>query len=104
MAPLPGGRVLILLRTVYWRLPPRFEGKLVIADPARIRQGKRWSGEVVADLAEPLPVDNYEGLAVEPANDGSAVVWLISDDNTARFQRTLLLKLEWPDNETARQP
>lgn len=95
IAQMPDGRVLILLRKVIWRLPPRFEGKLMLADPAEIREGKPWRGRVVADLAEPLPMDNYEGLAVEPADDGGAVVWLISDDNSARFQRTLLLKLEW---------
>lgn len=95
MAQMPDGRVLILLRKVVWRLPPRFEGKLVLADPKDIRQGQPWCGRVVANLAEPLPMDNYEGLAVEPNGDGGATVWLISDDNNASFQRTLLLKLEW---------
>jgi hypothetical protein len=98
MAPLPDGRVLILLRRVLWGLPPRFAGRLVIADPATIRSGQEWSGSVLADLNAPLPSDNYEGLAVAPGADGTLTLWLISDDNNVTFQRTLLLALRWkPD-------
>jgi hypothetical protein len=101
-AQLPDGRVLILLRQVHWQLPPAFTGKLMIADPATIRPGKRWQAERLADLAEPLPMDNYEGLAVQSGENGSAIVWLISDDNTSAFQRTLLLKLIWRPNTKTR--
>lgn len=100
---LPDGRVLILLRRVILGLPPRFEAKLVLADPAEIKAGDRWSGREIAHLAEPVPMDNYEGLAVEPGEDGALVLWLISDDNKATFQRTLLLKLVWRPNEKARE-
>ncbi len=100
---LPDGRVLILLRRVIVGLPPRFEAKLVVADPAEIRPGERWSGREIAHLAEPVPMDNYEGLAVEPGEDGRLALWLISDDNKATFQRTLLLKLLWRPNEKARE-
>ncbi|MBT2135326.1 esterase-like activity of phytase family protein [Croceibacterium sp. LX-88] len=103
MVQLPDGRVLILLREVKWRLPPRFAGKLMVADPAQIRRGSVWKGEVVADLDEPLATDNYEGLAVTQARDGAVVAWLISDDNSASFQRTLLLKLEWRPEAEAQQ-
>ena len=99
---LPDGRVLVLVRQVRWRLPPRFAAKLVVADPASIRPGRRWSGATVAEIDAPLPTDNYEGLAVEPQENGRAAVWLISDDNRAHYQRTLLLKLAWPPNEKAR--
>ena len=95
IAQLPDGRLMILLRTVRLGLPPRFENKLMIADPALIRPGELWPARAVADLAEPLPMDNYEGLAIEAAPDGSAVLWLISDNNQALLQRTLLLKLLW---------
>ncbi len=101
-AQLPDGRVMILLRRVHWTLPPAFTGKLMIADPATIRPGERWRAERIADLAEPLPTDNFEGLAVEPGRDGSVIVWLISDDNTSAFQRTLLLKLIWRPNAKTR--
>ena len=102
MAPLPDGRVVILLRTVHWGLPPRFEGKLLVADPAEIRPGVAWAGRIIADLKAPLPMDNYEGVAVEPGADGEVVLWVISDDNHAKFQRTLLLKLVWRPDEKAR--
>lgn len=94
MAELPDGRVLILLRKVGLGLPPRFSSRLVVADPADIVEGRPWRSERVADLAAPLPADNYEGLAVERVGD-DAVLWLISDDNSMQFQRTLLLRLEW---------
>jgi len=96
---LPDGRVLILLRRLVLGLPPRFEAKLVVADPAEIRPGERWRGREIAHLADPAPMDNYEGLAVAPGEGGALVLWLISDDNKATFQRTLLLKLVWRPNE-----
>jgi hypothetical protein len=102
MAEIPDGRVLILLRAVRWGVPPRFESKLVVADPADIRRSGRWSGREIAHVGEPLPTDNYEGVAVEPADDGRLVLWLISDNNKSRFQRTLLLKLLWRPDEKAR--
>ena len=74
----------------------------MIADPAAIRAGEPWQAERLADLAEPLPTDNYEGLAVEPDGSGGAVLWLISDDNQMVLQRTLLLKLRWRPNAKAR--
>jgi len=67
-----------------------------VADPAGIGGPGPWRGETVAEIVAPLPADNYEGLAVEPTADGGATLWIISDDNEMRFQRTLLLKLEWP--------
>jgi len=102
MALLPDGRVLILLRQVVWSIPPGFVGKIVLADPSAIRAGETWSGRVIADLDGRVPNDNYEGLAVVPLDDGGVVLWLISDDNSIRLQRTLLLKLEWHPNEKAR--
>lgn len=102
MATLPDGRVLILLRRMILAFPPRFEGKLMIADPAQIRGGQSWPAREIADLVPPLPMDNYEGLAIEQGPGGGLVLWLISDDNRAMFQRTLLLKLLWRPNEKAR--
>ena len=102
MAALPDGRVLILLRKLVWGLPPSFTGKIMIADPATIRADEGWRAEPVADLRAPLPMDNYEGLAVEPMPDSGLALWLISDDNNMQYQRTLLLKLEWRPNERGR--
>ena len=101
LALLPDGRVLILARRVEWGLPPGFSNKLLVADPAEVRAGKPWPWRELADLSA-LPSDNYEGLAIEAAMGGAVTLWLISDDNHATFQRTLLAKLAWRPNEKAR--
>ena len=93
MAQLPDGRVLILMRRVVWPFPPRFAGRIVLADPADIAAGRVWHGKVVAELASVLPLDNFEGMAIEPRRDGRLTVWLVSDDNEAALQRSLLWKL-----------
>lgn len=93
MAQLPDGRVLVLMRRLLWPFPSRFTGCIVLLDPAQIRPGQRWQARLVARLEEPVPTDNYEGIAIVPAGRNRLAVWLISDDNRAAFQRTLLLKL-----------
>ena len=93
MAQLPDGRVLVLMRSLVWPVPARFEGGIALADPADIRPDAVWRGVEVARLSYPLPVDNFEGLAITPRPDGKVTVWLISDDNGAVLQRTLLWKL-----------
>ncbi len=97
MAQLPDGRVLVLMRRLRWPIPARFLIKLAIADPAGIAPGQVWRAREIADLnAGPLQTDNFEGLAVEPGRDGAVVVWLISDDNSAVTQQTLLWRMELP--------
>lgn len=93
MAQIPDGRVLILMRRLVWPLPLRFSGRIVVADPAAIRPGGPWRGHVAARLTAPLPVDNFEGLAIVPGRDGRVTVWMISDANNAATQRTLLWKM-----------
>lgn len=93
MAQLPDGRVLVLMRKVVWPMPIRLAGRIAIGDPAQIRAGGVWRTVEVARLASTLPVDNFEGMTVEPLPGGRLAVWLISDDNHAQFQRTLLWKL-----------
>ncbi|QZH76296.1 MAG: esterase-like activity of phytase family protein [Erythrobacter sp.] len=94
LAPLPDGRVLVLLRRVTWAYPP-FSAALGVADPAGLKQGDTLVVEQVLDLDALLPRENYEGLAVEETADGSLTVWIIADDNLASFQRTLLARLTW---------
>lgn len=97
MAQLPDGRVLVLMRRLRWPMPARFAAKLALADPAEIASGELWHSREIADLdAGPLGTDNFEGLAVTPGKDGAVTVWLISDDNSAVTQRTLLWRLELP--------
>lgn len=98
MATLPDGRVLILLRSIEGVIPPRFSAKLVVADPAAIRAGEAWRGTEIATFDLTFPTDNFEGVAVEPGEGGALTLWMISDDNGAALQRTLLYRLRWtPD-------
>ena len=94
---LPDGRVLVLMRRVLWPMPPRFGGAIAIGDPGTIRAGREWPVRTLATWWGGLPVDNLEGLAIEPQLSGSEdeplTVWLISDDNRATLQRTVLWKL-----------
>lgn len=93
MTQLPDGRLLVLMRRLVWPMPQRFAGRIAIGDPADIRPGKVWKVREVARIASSLPVDNFEGLAVTPAQDGRLTVWIISDDNFSNLQRTILWKL-----------
>ncbi|MFA7585745.1 MAG: esterase-like activity of phytase family protein [Novosphingobium sp.] len=102
MTPLPDGRVLVLLRRLIWPAPARFAGRLAIVDPAEIRAGKVWRAREVARLSSTLPVDNFEGMAIEPGGPGEGgrlTLWLISDNNGAALQRTLLWKLSFDPAE-----
>ena len=93
MAQMPDGRVLVLMRTLIWPLPERFAGRIAIGDPAEVRAGGTWKVTEVARIASGLPIDNFEGMAIVPRRDGKLTVWLISDDNQTKLQRTLLWKL-----------
>jgi len=102
MAALPDGRVVILLRSLDLPLPPFFRSKLLIANPRDIAAGKPWPWQELATFHGPVPRENYEGLAVVP-DAGGVTLWLISDDNQASYQRTLLLELHWREG-LPRQP
>jgi hypothetical protein len=47
------------------------------------------------DMARPMTIDNFEGLAAVPRPDGRIRFYLISDDNGSASQRTLLLAFDW---------
>ncbi|WBY17046.1 esterase-like activity of phytase family protein [Erythrobacteraceae bacterium WH01K] len=94
MAALPDGRVLILVRSFEWGLPPMFRARLLVADPADIREGEEWPWQEIARFTPPMQTDNFEGIAVW-GDDYPVTLWMISDDNTAKFQNTLLLRMRW---------
>jgi hypothetical protein len=86
---LPDGRLLLLERRI--GLPHGFTAKLLLLNPATIRQGATVAGEVIATLEPPLLVDNMEGIAITNEG-GKTIVWLVSDNNFNAIQRTLLMK------------
>jgi len=55
------------------------------------------SGQMVGsmDIARPLTVDNYEGVAAVRRSDGGVRFYLLSDDNGDEQQRTLLVAFDW---------
>ena len=89
LSELPDGRLLVLNR---WFGPPfRFANVLVLIDPRAIRPGAVVRGREIARLVAPLTHDNVEGVAAT-VEGGRTIVWLVSDDNHSRWERTLLLK------------
>lgn len=91
---LPDGRILVLQRRLVWPFPPRFGARLALLDPAGIAPDAVLPMTDLGELPPPVPMDNYEGLTWTPLGPGRVAVWIISDDNRAALQRTLLLRLE----------
>lgn len=89
IAQLPDGRLLILNRRFTpWGL---FTSDLVVVDEFANDKLGLILGTSIARFEPPTVTENFEGLAISKEN-GKAIVWLISDDNFMRWQRTLLLK------------
>lgn len=88
VAQLPDGRLLILNRRFTpWTL---FTTELVVADAPGNNTGA-FEGNSIARFEAPVITENFEGLAVS-TEQGKTIIWLISDDNFMRWQRTQLLK------------
>ena len=94
-AVLPDGRLLVLLRKLVWPFPARFAARLALLDLDAVREGAVIALQDLGELPKGTPMDNYEGLTLEPLGQGCMAAWIISDDNNAAFQRTLLLRLEF---------
>lgn len=91
---LPDGRLLILTRKLERKWLP-FSVQLFITNVPDPQSDEPWEWEAIAGVDAQLPRENYEGLEIEPLADGSATIWLISDDNLSALQRTLLVRLRW---------
>lgn len=88
-AELPDGDVLVLNRR--FELPYRFVVELTRVSRNAIKQGATVTGRPIATLAPPVIHDNFEGVTI--TREGSdTILWLVSDDNQTRLQRSLLLK------------
>lgn len=99
MAALPDGRVLVLLRKLDWNYPP-FTSAIAIADPRGLETGDTLEIRLLTRLDTFLPRENYEALAVSGVDeDGTVRLWLMSDDNLASFQRTLLVRIDWHEED-----
>lgn len=87
---LPGGDVLLLERR--FTLIGGAAARLSRIPAGTIRPGAVLEPAALAEIASPLTVDNYEGVAAGRGPGGETVVYLISDDNTNPLQRTLLMQ------------
>ena len=87
---LPTGDLLLLERSV--SLFGGFAARLSVIPAATVAPGARLSGEELAVLRSPLPVDNFEAVAARAAPDGSVLIYVLSDDNFNAAERTLLLQ------------
>jgi hypothetical protein len=100
------GRVLILLRRVAYTLPAAgFDTAIALADPRAITAGGTLPTRVIQHLESGIFADNFEGIAfvAAPGDPQRGAVWLITDDNFSVFQRSLLIRFEWP-GKTPPQP
>jgi hypothetical protein len=93
-APLPEGGALVLERgfSFFGGFSARLT-RIGAAALAAARPGSVLEGEEILRFAPPLPVDNYEGVAVV-RYQGRLLVGVVSDDNENRLQRSLLLLFE----------
>lgn len=91
-AALPWGGLLVLERR--YSLSQGVSARLMLVPAADIAPGSTMKGRQVALLAPPLLVDNMEGMAIRKGPQGSALVYLISDDNFSPLQRTLLMMFQ----------
>jgi hypothetical protein len=71
-----------------WRANVRF-----ISDPTKSATLQRTVASLRLEGA--IPHDNFEGVALSQSPSGATRIYLISDDNSAANQRTLLLAFDW---------
>lgn len=88
-AVLPGGDLLILERS--YSLAAGAAARLVRLPAGQISPGAMLRPQTLAILAQPLSVDNMEGLAVGAGPKGELLIYLLSDDNFSAVQRTLFM-------------
>lgn len=93
-AELPDGRLLVLERKL--GLPSTT--RLTMLPLAAIRPGATVSGRLIATFAPPVLADNFEALAVG-REQGRTILWIASDDNFSRLQRSLLLKFAFVEQQ-----
>lgn len=86
---LPDGRILVLNRR--FALTSLFSAEITLLPPVGFNPTGVLSGPTIARFKAPVVADNFEGLSISQ-EDGKTIVWLLSDNNFMRWQRTLLLK------------
>lgn len=99
-ASLPDGRILIVHRRLGF--DPVFTTIVAIVDPADIGKDAVVRSQTIGRVPRPL-AENYEGAAIS-IEDGRTWLWLVADDNSNVWQRSLLLQFELVDLPPMRAP
>ena len=68
--------------------------RLMILDLAQVLKQRTVKAREFVRLIAPLPLDNFEGLALRRNQKGSTYIYFVSDDNYSVEQRTLLMMFE----------
>lgn len=89
MATLPNGDVLVLERRL--SLARGLASRLIRIARADIGNKTPLKGKVVAELTFPYNLDNMEALAVRKNEHGDTIIYIMSDNNYNRLQRTLIM-------------
>lgn len=100
---LPNGDLLVLERRWSALAPATLKARILRIPRGAVRPGAVLRGELLAELAAPLVIDNFEGITAfdDPSRPGAIQIVIVSDDNFNRVQRTLILWLELPDESAA---
>ncbi len=69
--------------------------RLMLLDVVSVIASSDLQPRPLIELGPPVPLDNFEGLAVRRDPLGKLFVYLLSDDNYSPNQRTLLLMFEY---------
>lgn len=88
-ATLPSGDLLVIERK--FGLLTSLGVRVVRVPRANVVPGGKLHGETLAEWEAPMSLDNMEAVAVDRAQDGATLLWIASDDNLRRSQRTLLM-------------
>lgn len=89
IAELPDGRLVVLNRRASLR--EAFTAVVTLVERESVGAGRIATGREIARFAAPVVHDNFEAVAV--TREGrDTILWIASDDNQWRLQRSLLLK------------
>ncbi|MBL8705940.1 MAG: esterase-like activity of phytase family protein [Rhodospirillales bacterium] len=88
-AVLPSGDLVVLERK--FGILTELGARLALIAQSRVVPGGKLAGETLAAWEKPYSVDNMEAIAVTTEPDGGVLLWVMSDDNQSKTQRTLLM-------------
>lgn len=92
LAAAPNGDVYALLRLYAPLVRPKAQIRKLVFSEAN---GQTLvTTQLIAQLAAPFPIDNYEAMILQPRENGAPLLYVLSDDNYRDAQKTILLTFE----------